>query len=249
MATENICGICCVNCVSDTLNCSGCFKAVCVECYNKTRSGANKDIGDIKKHSFQLPDKIIISEIETIDKPISCSYRCPYCRCDNIKNYDDLTRDELLIFTNRDYLTHKDIERANIKLRVKVAELEEDIERLGNEFGYKGEDKFYKERLRMKDAEIVKMASNFNTMINTLIDFENIKKERQTAIYELQFMRENYKQLNIDNINKSTRLDDINNIITSKIPPKKAIERIKKSHANNINMITKLSVNINLTTI
>jgi hypothetical protein len=86
-------------------------------------------------------------------------------------------------------------------------------------------------------------------MINTLIDFENIKKERQTAIYELQYMRENYKQLNIDNINKSNRLDDINNIITSKIPPKKAIERIKKAQTNNINMLTQLSLNINLTTI
>ena len=242
MTTDNICGICCVNCVSNTLNCIGCLKSVCVDCYNNTRGKANKDIID-------KPDNInnvLITEIVNINENINCSYRCPYCRYDNIKNYDELSKEDLLIFIKKDYLNYKEIETANIRLRIKLGNLEDELRKQNEAISFEEGEQYLQDCIKRKDAEIVKMASNFNFMINMMMDFENIKKERQNAICELKQMRENYKVLETDNINKRNKLQDINNIIVSKLPPKKAIDKLRKETAIlSVLPLNIISVNIN----
>jgi hypothetical protein len=239
MTTDNICGICCVNYISDSLSCIGCLKSVCVDCYNNTREKAKKDIID-------KPDNInnvLITEIININENINCSYRCPYCRYDNIKNYDELSKNELLIFFKKDYMTYKEIETANIRLRIKLGDLEDELRKQNEAISFEEGEQYLQDCLRRKDAEIVKMASNFSFMISMMTDFENIKRERQNAVCELKQIRENYKLLETDNIIKRNKLQDINNIIISKLPPKKAIDKLRKE--TTILPLNIFSVNIN----
>jgi IS1 family transposase len=248
MTTENKreallrCGICCVNCVSDTLNCSRCNKAVCKECFNTIRKSWNKETSN-KYIDTRNTEIELIKELENIDKPLTYSYSCPYCRYDNTKQYADLSKSDLLSFINKEYLTYKEIEGVNIKLRTKISDLNKEIEKLSEAIEYEEGGDYLKDCIRRKDVEIVRMASNFSFMISMMTDFENIKKERQTALYELNQMRENYKVLETDNIIKQNKLEDINNILISKLPAKKAIDKLR--NVSTISQSSHIRLNLN----
>jgi hypothetical protein len=253
----SVCDICGINDQHNAFNCSGCNKAVCKECYNKIRKNWNKD--DIRPHKTPPhttlnPDKDLIKQLELTEKPLTYSYSCPYCRCNNIKQYADLSKDDLLSFINKEYMTFKEISTANINLRTKQAKIEAENKELqsklnevidryitndGDTSGANAYNIDYKYRTLQEENERLKhtlhnreisqlnMADNFNTLLNMVKDYENIKQEYTANRCELKTYKDYNNILN-------NKLDTYNKIVYSKITPKKAIDKLRQTSAEGL---------------
>jgi hypothetical protein len=241
-----ICDICGINDQNNAFNCSGCTKSVCKECFNKIRKNWNKDDKDPHKIPNLNPDKDLIKQLELTEQPLTYSYNCPYCRCDNIKQYADLSKEDLLSFINKEYLTFKEISTANIKLRTKQAKIEAENKELqlklsevidryitndegdayNNIIDYKyktlqDENERLKHTLHNREISQLNMADNFNTLLNMVKDYENIKQEYTANRCELKTYKDYNNILN-------NKIDTYNKIVYSKITPKKAIDKLRK---------------------
>lgn len=243
-----ICNICGINDQNNAFNCSGCNKSVCKECFNKIRKNWDKDDHDphkIPNLATLNPDKDLIKQLELTEQPLTYSYGCPYCRYVNIKQYADLSKEDLLSFINKEYITFKEISTANIKLRTKQAKIEADNKELQSKLSEvidryitnDGDDGDYKYKTLQDDHDRLKhtlhnreisqlnMADNFNTLLNMVKDYENIKQEYTANRCELKTYKDYNNILN-------NKLDTYNKIVYSKITPKKAIDKLRKETAD-----------------
>jgi hypothetical protein len=237
---DQTCDICCYNIADARFCCRECKKSVCKSCYNHTRTEWSRDSGELgelkakndKSFCFSLNTEVFLQEVKTIedaDYPIRCKYRCPYCRCDeNYLNYEELTKDELLLFTKKDYL-HTQKLKINYQKDLRTMlfmKLELDRLKLSNPVFDEDEriEELEKERDKARN-DLIDLAKNFNYVMDILINNNNIKQEKEQAILELKNIRNKNKEIETQFNNK---LQTINNIIGDKIPKKKAIETLGK---------------------
>jgi hypothetical protein len=253
-----ICDICGINDQNNAFNCSGCNKAVCKECFNKIRKNWNKEdhtSHKISHHTMINPNNDLIKQLELTEQPLTYSYSCPYCRCNNIKQYADLSKPDLLSFINKEYIDFKEILTANINLRTKQAKIEAENKELQNkineiidryitydesgkpqgriDYKYKTlqeENERLKHTLHNREISQLNMADNFNTLLNMAKDYENIKREYTANRCELKTYIANNNILN-------NKLDTYNKIVYSKIPAKKAIEKLRETSSDGMSKI------------
>lgn len=256
MMTDNIdtCDICCINSVSVAdirFSCKECKKSVCKSCYNKTRTEWNRDSGELgvlkernNNWSYSIASEVLLEEVKTIedaDYPIRCKYRCPYCRYDNYKNYEELTKEELLLFMKKDYLHtqklkkqyHNDLQRMlslneeNDKLKIINEELTycDGTSRSDNDSRLQLKIDLAEYQRDKANKELINLASNFNRMMDILVNNNNIIADKEQSLLELKNIRNKNKEIE-ETYNQ--KLQSINNIIGNKLPKKKAVETLGK---------------------
>ena len=142
-------------------------------------------------------------------------------------------------------MTFKEISTANIKLRTKQAKIEAENKELQlklsevidryitndegdayNNIDYKyktlqDENERLKHTLHNREISQLNMADNFNTLLNMVKDYENIKQEYTANRCELKTYKDYNNILN-------NKIDTYNKIVYSKITPKKAIDKLRK---------------------
>jgi hypothetical protein len=257
MMTDNTCDltcdICCINTTDARFSCGECKKSVCNTCYNNTRKEWSRDsgeLGELKEQNdrfiFSLEKELYIKEVKTIEDqnyPIRCKYRCPYCRCDNYLNYDNLTKEDLLLFMKKDYLNCMDVKRQyheHILRMVSMNDETEKLKKINEELVYcdgntrndrdnrlQQKIEWTEYQLEQSNRELVKLAKNFNTMMDILVNNNNIIKDKEQAVLELKNIRNKNKE--IETI-YTQKLQNIKNIIVGgNKQPRKVIERLKSA--------------------